>query len=89
MSSLRGRYDMKTKPPSSMRHAEIRDGLRAAGSSLSALARELGVAGPTVTIVSQGHRRSRRIERAIAERLGRDVRDVFPDRYREDSMTPP
>ena len=68
------------------RHVEIRDGLRAAGTSLSAVARELGVTPATVTIVSQGHRRSHRVQVAIARHLGRDAHELFPDRYREDEM---
>ncbi|MFN7783505.1 MAG: helix-turn-helix domain-containing protein, partial [Lysobacterales bacterium] len=43
--------------------------LRLAGSSLSCVARELGVKATTVTSVSSGQRRSRRIEAKIAEKL--------------------
>lgn len=73
--------------PDLAHHAKIRDELRSAGISISALARELGVAAASVTIVSQGHRRSHRIQAAIADKLGRDVRELFPDRYGEDAMT--
>ena len=72
--------------PGPARHAEIREGLKAAGTSISALARELGVAPATVTIVSQGHRRSHRIQAAIARKLGLDVQKLFPERYGEDEM---
>lgn len=62
-------------------HERTKMRLRLAGSSLACVARELGVAGTTVTCVSQGHRRSRRIEAAIAEKLGVQPRDLWPDRY--------
>ncbi|TXH04647.1 MAG: hypothetical protein E6R07_07290 [Nevskiaceae bacterium] len=55
--------------------------LRLAGSSLADVARELGVAGTTVTSVSQGYRRSRRIESAIATKLGVTPRSLWPERY--------
>ncbi len=53
-----------------IRHLLIRKRLRDAGSSISALARELSVAPETVTIVSQGYRKSHRVQTAIAETLG-------------------
>lgn len=55
--------------------------LRVAGSSLAEVARELGVTGTTVTSVSQGYRRSRRIESAIASKLGVAPGSLWPDRY--------
>lgn len=55
--------------------------LRLAGSSLSEIARELEVRPTTVTIVSQGLRRSRRIEQAIAAKLGVTVESLWPNRY--------
>lgn len=60
-------------------HERIKMQLRLVGSSLSAVARELGVRATTVTCVSQGHRRSRRIEAAIAQKLG-----LLPDRLWQD-----
>ncbi|SEP72877.1 Winged helix-turn-helix DNA-binding [Solimonas aquatica] len=55
--------------------------LRIAGSSLAEVARDLGVAGTTVTSVSQGYRRSRRIETAIAAKLSVRPEELWPDRY--------
>ena len=55
--------------------------LRLAGSSLAAVARELGVRATTVTSVSQGYRRSRRIESAIAGKLGLTAEALWEDRY--------
>ncbi|MDN3711751.1 helix-turn-helix domain-containing protein [Paracoccus cavernae] len=63
------------------RHADIRKRLGALGLSLSALAREVGVTPETVTIVSQGYRRSRRVEKQIAAALGTTPEQLFPERY--------
>ncbi len=54
--------------------------LRLAGSSLANIAQEMGVAATTVTHVSQGRCRSRRIERAIASKLGTTPEALWPDR---------
>lgn len=67
--------------PELERHEKIKMRLRLAGSSLASVARELGVAGTTVTCVSQGYRRSRRIEAAIALKLGLQPGDLWPERY--------
>lgn len=63
------------------RHERIKMRLRLAGSSLSGVARELKVAATTVTSVSQGYRRSRRIEQAIADKLGETPECLWPERY--------
>lgn len=63
------------------RHERIKVRLKRAGSSLAEIARELGVTGSTVTSVSQGYRRSRRIERAIADKLRETPERLWPDRY--------
>lgn len=62
-------------------HERIKMQLRLKGSSLAEIARELKVAPTTVTIVSQGMRRSRRIEAAIAARLNVPVARLWPGRY--------
>lgn len=62
-------------------HERIKMRLRLAGSSLACVARELGVAATTVTSVSQGARRSRRIEALIAEKLGLHPAQLWPERY--------
>ncbi len=66
------------------RHERIKMRLRVAGSSLADVARDLGVAATTVTSVSQGYRRSRRIEAAIAAKLGVGAKDLWPSRYEPD-----
>lgn len=67
--------------PSLEQHERIKMRLRLAGSSLADVARELGVKATTVTSVSQGYRRSRRIEAAIAHKLGIAPDQLWPDRY--------
>lgn len=63
------------------RHANIKAALALRGRSLSDIARKLEVAPTTISIVSRGIRRSRRIEAAIAGELGMPVGQVWPDRY--------
>ena len=53
--------------------------LRLVGSSLSQVARDLGVRPTTVTSVSQGLRRSRRIEGRIAEVLTTAPAQLWPE----------
>lgn len=64
-------------------HQRIKGALKLRGSSLSAVARSLDVAPTTVTIVSKGIRRSRRIEAAIASALGMTPDALWPDRYND------
>ena len=62
-------------------HNNVKLALKSVGSSLTKVAAELDVRPATVTIVSQGHRRSRRIEEAIAEKLGMTAQEIWPERY--------
>lgn len=63
-------------------HELVKCRLRLAGSSLAAVARELGLAPATVTIVSQGMRRSQRVENAIAAKVGLPAAELWPEKYR-------
>lgn len=65
-----------------VRHAKIKKALRLRGVTFSGIARELGLKPPTVIIVCQGHRTSRRVDVAIAQALGVTAQDLFPERYR-------
>ncbi|WP_443029899.1 helix-turn-helix domain-containing protein [Sphingomonas sp. ZB1N12] len=65
------------------RHARIKAALQLKGSSLSAVARHLNVTPTTVSTVSRGFRRSRRIETRIAAELGCEVEELWPERYRQ------
>ena len=67
------------------RHNDIKRRLRECGSSITQIARDIGKDQSTVTIVSQGHRKSDPIQRAIAERLGTTAEALFPERYKEES----
>ncbi|WP_083554244.1 helix-turn-helix domain-containing protein [Paracoccus sp. SM22M-07] len=57
--------------------------LRSKGSSLAQVARNLSVLQSSVTVVSQGYRRSHRIQEAIATELQTTPSDIFPERYTE------
>ncbi|RZJ19393.1 MAG: hypothetical protein EON91_01525 [Brevundimonas sp.] len=63
------------------RHARIKSALGLKGLTLSDIARSLDVTPSTVSIVSRGHRRSRRIEQAIADALGSSPAQIWPNRY--------
>lgn len=81
------------------KHARIKSALCLKRISLSDIARSLAVTPSTVSIVSRGFRRSRRVEQAIAQALGQAPEEVWPDRYpqsrpghlqdREVAMPPP
>jgi len=62
-------------------HEIVKAKLRIAGTSLSAIARELSISHSTVTIVSQGHRKSARIQELIASKIGVEPQEIWPDRY--------
>lgn len=47
---------------------------------MSQIAKRLDIAAGSVTAVSQGHRRSRRVERALAEALETTPEELFPER---------
>jgi Ner family transcriptional regulator len=63
------------------RHARIKAALQLKGRSLSAVARDLNVTPTTVSTVSRGFRRSRRVESKIATELGCNAEDLWPERY--------
>lgn len=64
------------------KHERIKMELRLAGSSLSQIARELGVQTSTVASVSRGTCRSRRIQAAISHKLGLEPEHLWPERDR-------
>ena len=59
----------------------IKQELKARGTKSRDLARELGVSEAVISFVLRGMTSSDRIQKAIAEKLGRDPREVFPDYY--------
>ena len=62
-------------------HLWIKQALAAKGSSLGQVARSEGVSTSTVSIVSRGYRRSRRLELAIATAVDSTPQTLWPDRY--------
>jgi Ner family transcriptional regulator len=60
---------------------DIKASLRKKGSSLTAIARDLGLAVSTVSHVLVDAR-SRRVERRIAKVLGTTPSAIWPDRYK-------
>lgn len=68
-------------------HTRIKGALELRGLSLSSIARDLDVAPTTVSIVSRGIRRSRRIEAAIAQAIGCEPAMLWPQRYHSKSQT--
>ena len=61
------------------RHDHIKAELKLRGISFSEIARQLGVTCASVTMVSQGRSMSRRIQNAIASRLGMPTEVLFPE----------
>lgn len=68
-------------------HTRIKGALELRGLSLSSIARDLDVAPTTVSIVSRGIRRSRRIEAAIARAIGCEPAVLWPQRYQSENQT--
>lgn len=65
------------------RHLWIKKTLHARGLTFSGIARDQEVAATTISIVSRGYRRSRRLEKAIAEALGMTPELLWPKRYKK------
>ena len=69
------------------RHALIRDSLKKRGNSLTSIAKILGVKPQSGIIVSQGHRKSEKLHRALANALSADIKELFPEYYpKENNM---
>jgi lambda repressor-like predicted transcriptional regulator len=66
---------------SEKQHEHIKWALSRRGTSLSTIARTLGVAPTSVTMVSKGRGRSRRIEEAIAAATGFTPAQLWPAYY--------
>jgi Ner family transcriptional regulator len=63
------------------RHLWIKEALHARGLTFSGIAKDQKVAATTVSIVSRGYRRSRRLEKAIAGALDMTPEQLWPRRY--------
>lgn len=61
------------------RHEFIKSTLRLNNTSLAALGRELGVGNSTMTTVSQGIARSKRVQQRLALAVNMPVDELFPE----------
>ena len=64
--------------PSGMSPSDIRIAMIRAGVTQAALARELQVSRPAVHLILEGKATSQRIREKIAERIGVDIRCIWP-----------
>lgn len=62
-------------------HSFIKTELKRRGSSMAQAAREMGVTQGSVSLVSRGLHRSRRIEAGLAKALSMETAVLFKDRY--------
>lgn len=62
----------------------IKTELKLLGITPSDLSRELGLNRNSVTCCLNGHFRSERIEKAVADTIGKPLHVVFPERYSVD-----
>lgn len=67
------------------KHAKVRYLLALAGSSFSDVAANLGVSPSTVSAVSLGRSRSRRIEAELSKRTGVPETELWPERLNRKS----
>ncbi|MCL4873086.1 helix-turn-helix domain-containing protein [bacterium] len=62
-----------------MSNREIKALIVLNGTSLSAIARSARVSRQWVSMVVNGHKKSRRIRKAIAAAVGKEVEDLWPN----------
>ncbi|MEN6420956.1 MAG: helix-turn-helix domain-containing protein [Smithella sp.] len=60
---------------------EIQDALDESPVTQAAIARDLGITPVTVSDVVKGRTNSQRVHKAIAEAIGRDIKEVWPELY--------
>jgi hypothetical protein len=63
---------------SQFRHQLILLSVKGQGKTFAGVARQIGCTPAMVTMVSQGRRKSRRVQKALARVCGRPVADLFP-----------
>jgi len=66
---------------SSKTHIWIKAELRRRGTNMAELSRSIGVTQGSVSLVSQGLHRSKRIELELAKAVDMTPQVLFPDRY--------
>lgn len=64
-----------------MHHEDIKAALRKRGYTITRVAREMGLHQSTISTAIRPGRRSRPVEKKIADILGRPVEKVWPERY--------
>ena len=62
-------------------HRQIMRRLRERQSNMARLSRDLGVTQGSLSLITRGIHRSKRLERAIAEALDTTPEQLFTDRY--------
>jgi Ner family transcriptional regulator len=67
-------------------HEMIRARLRLAGTSFSDIARELNITPASVSLVSQGRRRSKKVAWVIAVKLGTTPNQIWPTFYKKEAV---
>jgi lambda repressor-like predicted transcriptional regulator len=60
---------------------EIQNALDESPVTQAAIARDLGITPVTVSDVVKGRTNSQRVHKAIAEAIGKDVKEVWPEIY--------
>ena len=70
-----------TRKPSGMTPQDIQNAIADKGLNQAAIARAIGLSTVTVSGVIRGKTVSRRVHIAIAEAIGRDVKEIWPDLY--------
>lgn len=68
-------------------YSQLKSDLLKAGVSLRSISRDVGVSHTAVADVARGARRSRRLEKIIADRLNKAPSDLWPDRYGDEGGT--
>ncbi len=68
-------------------HLRIKHKLERRGISFTQIAKSLGIKPVSVTSVSQGYSRSRRVENEIARLLECTPAELWPERYEEELET--
>lgn len=68
-----------------MTPAEIKMEMQKKGVLQTELARNIGVSQPTIHHIIYKRSVSARVMKALADSIGKDVRDVFPERFKKAS----
>ena len=70
-----------TRKPQNWTRQEIKDAIERSRVNQAAIARELEIEPTTVCDVIKGRTNSQRVHRAIAEAIGKDIKEIWPEIY--------